>query len=143
MRTAALGEEPAAYTWNLPICPYRVSIDLCVVEGLQQEMSREGGASPWCALRTDLPDPHPDRCMAQRACARPRGDDRCRACFGLPGGRVTTLSAREARSCFRPPKWLSPLSCSAGRDASCCWWSAATGARRRRLSISRAPERSS
>ena len=39
MRTDSLGEELLAYTWSFPVCPFRVSIDLHVVEGLQQEMA--------------------------------------------------------------------------------------------------------
>src|SRR5262245_13329871 len=39
MRTAALGEELFTYTWSFAICPFRVGIEVCVVEGLQEEMS--------------------------------------------------------------------------------------------------------
>src|SRR5438045_7940147 len=33
------GDAPGTYTWNFPICPHRVSVDLSVIRALQHDVS--------------------------------------------------------------------------------------------------------
>ena len=43
MQTLGIADSAFSYTWNFPICPYRVGIALSIIEALQQEIADGGG----------------------------------------------------------------------------------------------------